>query len=129
MLRLRIPLLITDVDEMNISPKDDDDQMMGRMKSETEMTMTKGGISKSKNKLMGKAGRPILADIDWEGYTDYFKNTSRETLVNSIAGVLLQTKTAVGPQLLKEYADESSRENFIRSVTMQIMSTPEYQLC
>ena len=129
MLRLRIPLLITDVDEMNVSPKDDDDQMMGRASSEQGMAMTKAAASKSKNKLMGKAGRPILADIDWEGYTAFFKTTGREMLVNSIAGVLLQTKTTVGLQLVKNYADETNRESFIRSVTMQIMSTPEYQLC
>jgi hypothetical protein len=46
-----------------------------------------------------------------------------------MAGLLLQTKTAVGADLIKQYADESGREAFIKSATIQIMSTPEYQLC
>lgn len=128
MLRLRIPLLINDTDEMNISPKDDDDQMMGRPSTETSTMAGKDG-AKAKNKLMGRAGRPINAAVEWKAYIDFFEKTKRESLVNSIAGILLQTKTAVGPGLVSSYADETSRENFIRSVTLQVMSTPEYQLC
>ena len=79
--------------------------------------------------MMGKAGRPIEADIDWQVYTGFFDNTAREKLINNIAGILLQTKTAVGPDLVRAYADETNRENFIKSVTLQVMSTPEYQLC
>ena len=30
MMRMRIPQLINDGDELNVKPKDDDDQMMGR---------------------------------------------------------------------------------------------------
>ncbi len=34
MMRMRIPQLINDSDEMNVKPKDDDDQMMGRRDTE-----------------------------------------------------------------------------------------------
>ena len=44
MMRMRIPQLINDKDEMNITPKDDDDQMMGRKNEECRQTQrTKTG--------------------------------------------------------------------------------------
>ena len=84
---------------------------------------------KGKNKKMGKGAKPINANVDWKPYTSYFEKTGREKLINNLAGILLQTKTAVGADIIKEYANESDRESFIRSATIQIMSTPEYQLC
>lgn len=127
MLRMRIPQLINDEDEMNVTPKDDDDQMMGR----ADEPMSESAVlnkSKVKSKKL-KGTRPINADINWTSYTDFFDKTAREKLINNMAGLLLQTKTAVGADLIKQYADESGREAFIKSVTIQIMSTPEYQLC
>ncbi len=129
MLRMRIPQLINDEDEMNVTPKDDDDQMMGRS---DEPTMTGFSVldkSKVKSKKLSKGAKPINADINWASYTGFFDKTAREKLINNMAGLLLQTKTAVGADLIKQYADESGREVFIKSATIQIMSTPEYQLC
>jgi len=122
MLRMRIPQLINDTDEMNIAPKDDDDQMMGRKNEESSVN------TRVKNK-MGKGTKPIQANVDWKPYVDHFEKTAREKLVNVISGILLQTKTAVDASVIKQYADETDRYNFIRSATIQIMSTPEYQLC
>jgi len=120
MLRLRIPLLINDTDEMNVSPKIDDDQAMGM--SDT-MTAIKNLSSKK------SAGKVIQASIEWKDYTGFFAKTPREKLVNQVAGILLQTHTAIAPELINHYADASDRESFIKSVTLQLMSTPEYQLC
>ena len=78
---------------------------------------------------MGGSVKPIDADIDWKLYLAHFEKTQRDKLINGIAAVLLQTKTAVDAGILKQYSDESDRNSFIRSVTIQIMSTPEYQLC
>lgn len=128
MMRMRIPQLINDEDELNVKPKDDDDQMMGR--GDSKMTegaaVAKQGKGKNRNTM---GGRPINANVEWDRYVDYFNKVEREKLVNSLAGVLLQTKTAVAPTVIKAYADESSRDSFIKSATIQIMSTPEYQLC
>lgn len=128
MLRLRIPGLINDTDEMNMEPKADDDQMMGRSSAEMNTAAAKTAVARKASKMMGKAGKPIYADVAWEKYTSFFARTKREDLVNRIAGILLQTYTAVDPSLVKTYADETSREHFIRSVTLQLMSTPEYQV-
>ena len=119
MLRMRIPQLINDKDEMNMTPKDDDDQMMGN-KNEA--------VTNSKGRTV-KGAKAIHASVDWESYVRHFDTVSREKLENSMAGVLLQTKTAVDKEIIRQYANESDRQSFIQSATIQIMSTPEYQLC
>jgi len=43
--------------------------------------------------------------------------------------MLLQTKKAVSAGVITQYSDIDSSETFIKSATIQIMSTPEYQLC
>jgi len=118
MLRMRIPQLINDTDEFNVKAKDDDDQMMGRKTPEDGM------------KGMGYGRRSIIkANIDWKEYINHFENVQKEQLVGALASNLLQTKSNVGGELIKQYANGDSKESFIRSATLQLMSTPEYQLC
>jgi len=118
MLRMRLPQLINDVDEMNVKTKEDDDQMMGRKTSEDG------------EKPKGFAKRSIIkADIDWKEYIGHFEKIQKEQLIGSIASNLLQAKASVNADLIKQYADAGSKESFIKSATLQLMSTPEYQLC
>jgi uncharacterized protein (DUF1800 family) len=118
MLRMRIPQLINDVDELNVKTKDDDDQMMGRKSPED------GGKPK------GYGKRSIIkANIDWKKYISHFEKVQKEQLLGSLASNLLQTKTTVSNELIKQYTDEDSKESFIKTATLQLMSTPEYQLC
>ena len=128
MMRMRIPKLINDVDEMNVSPKDDDDTMMG-MKDGNEQAKEKkpGG-----QQAMGYAGmkrQQINADVDWKPYIQHYESTPRENLAETISKILLQTKNGVSMDLIKQFSDQSGRENFIKTATLQIMCTPEYQLC
>ncbi len=123
MMRMRIPKLINDLDEWNVSPKDDDDVMMGR-KSD-EMTTTRPA-----QKTAATIRKQVInADIDWKPYVKHFDKVGREKLTDSLSSVLLQTKRRVDEGLIKKYSDESGRENFIKTATIQLMSTPEYQLC
>ena len=124
MLRLRLPQLISDNDDFDIVPKSDDDQMMGRMDSE-EMAIKKGKA----NKGAGKLGRPIQADIDWSAYTKNFESIPRENLTTALTDALFQTNTKLTTAGIKSFVDESGRENFIKTATIQLMSTPEYQMC
>ena len=118
MLRMRIPQLINDVDELNVKTKDDDDQMMGKRSPEDGM------------KPMGYGKRSIIkANIDWKEYIGHFEKVQKEQLVGSLASSLLQTKNTVNNDLIKQYADAANKESFIKSATLQLMSTPEYQLC
>ncbi len=124
MMRMRIPQLINDQDEMNVRPKIDDDQMMGRTDN-PEMTANAGKPKRG----YGKVGKPIEAVIDWPSYIKPFDNIGREQLLSALQNALYQVKPAFKDDMIKTYADSSSRESFIRTVTLQLMSTPEYQMC
>jgi uncharacterized protein (DUF1800 family) len=118
MFRLRLPQLFTDADAFNIRPKTDDDMTGGQ----EEMAMGKNG-------QYGKAGKPIQADIFWKLYTKQFDSVSRENLLATLQTALLQVAPRFGKDTILNFADSSGRENFIKSTTIQIMSTPEYQMC
>ncbi len=127
MLRLRLPQLFNDQDELNISPKDDDDQMMGRQSAADEEGQR---IRKQSGKSMqGRGMKLINANLEWAKMYRHLEKTPREKLLNNIAGILMQTGTAVNEKVVMSYVDSGSREDFIRSATIQLMSTPEYQLC
>ncbi|MCZ2458654.1 MAG: DUF1800 domain-containing protein [Chitinophagales bacterium] len=122
MMRMRIPQLINDSDELNVKPKSDDDVMMGRKDADVAAEKKKGmkGVPKRQQ---------IYATIDWNAYLKNFEKISREDLIGEISKTLLQSKSETGNDTIRKYADESSRESFIKTATIQIMSTPEYQLC
>lgn len=124
MLRMRIPQMLDDKDEFNVTPKSDDDQMMGRKNNDT------GEDPKAKPmKNLKRLNKPVQVDIDWSLYTKNFESVPREALLSSLNSVLLQVKSQVNPDIVKQYADNSGRDNFVKTATLQIMSTPEYQLC
>ena len=118
MFRLRLPQLFTDADEFNIRPKTDDDMTGGQEER-----------IKGKNGQYSKTGQPIQADIFWKLFTKQFESVSRENLLTTLQTTLLQVAPRFGKNIIQNYADSSGRENFIKSTTVQIMSTPEYQMC
>lgn len=122
MMRMRLPQMFNDTDEFNVKPKTDDDQMMGRM-DDGKPNAQKGG------KTMGKVGKPINAEIEWSNYTRNFESIPREQLISSVQKTLLQIDPKFNSDLIKSYSNAQSRENFIKTATIQIMSTPEYQMC
>ncbi len=123
MLRMRIPQMLNDKDDFNVRPKDDDDQMMGRKNDPDEDPKAKAANS------LKRMNRPLIVNIDWSLYTKHYESISREALLATVSSNLLQVKSQVKPDLIMQYADNSGRENFIKTATLQIMSTPEYQLC
>src|SRR6476620_9960503 len=120
MLRLRIPQLINEREDLNVKPKIDDDQMMGKEDQET---------GKNKQMRMGKGNNPIYAEIEWTPYFKIFESIPRESLMQNITGVVLQSGMQVPAELIKNYTDTANRENFIKTATLQLMSIPEYQMC
>ena len=129
MMRMRIPLLINDADEMNVRPKDDDDAMMGRMDGENmKQDNGKGGKQNTRG-YAGMRRQQINADVDWKPYLKFYESIPRENLGETMSASLLQVKSRVSMEIIKQHADQSGRDNFIRTATLQIMSTPEYQLC
>jgi hypothetical protein len=69
----------------------------------------------------------VNVDIDWPLYINQFKQVPKEKLPESIA-VVLCAKGTINFDLIHQYADKDSREDYIRSVTIAIMSMPEYQM-
>lgn len=122
MMRMRIPQMLDDKDEFNIRPKDDDDQMMGRKDNNEDPKATA-------MKALGRLNKPIQVNIDWTLYTKSYESVPRESLLSTITGILLQAKSRVSPEIIKQFSDQTGRENFIKTATLQVMSTPEYQLC
>lgn len=115
MLRLRIPQILSANDIMDIMPKTDDDVQGGMMEMAAKKLkdVTKGGTAK----------------IDWSLVAAIFEKIPREKLLQKITDTLLQTKGHVPDTLLEKYVNSENRENFIKSAIVNLMSTPEYQLC
>ena len=112
MFRMRLPQLLTNSEEFLIAPKDDDDLMMG-----------KEGVDK-----MVKPNQ-LNVNVDWTSVVNGFNKIKRENLQQKVNDVVLQTKNSINPNVLKRYIDNTSREGFIKSSMVELMSTPEYQLC
>jgi uncharacterized protein (DUF1800 family) len=120
MYRLRLPRVLHDDDNFNVKPKDDDDVMMGQEIRNKEQ--------KTQNKKVGaKAGVMVNVDIDWLSYIKQFNNDKKEVLPVKMASVLF-LKGTINLDLLDKYVEKDSRENYIRSVTIAMMSMPEYQI-
>lgn len=128
MFRLRLPQLFNDADEIKLSPKSDDDQMMGMMDN-TSKDMAKAGGSKGAKAANRMMRQQIQANINWNAFTQQFAKTPKEKLALEISRTLLQVPSGVSEKILMQHADTSSRDAFIRSATIQLMATPEYQLC
>src|SRR5579871_4433123 len=118
MFRLRIPEIIYASDQFDLKPKDDDDQMMGVREMNNDAMRIKGF-----GKING--GQMIKAQINWDKYLTKFNNVQKENLVSTISTTVLQTQNTVEESILRKYTDNSNREGFIKSVTIQLMSTPD----
>ena len=126
-MRMRIPQLIYAGDAIAVKPKDDDDQMMG-MKDHADDNNTLPSV-KRKGNAGYRPGQQIMATIDWTTYLQSLEKVPREELIRAVSGLVLQTSAAVSADTVKKYTDAASRESFIKTATIQLMSTPEYQLC
>ena len=56
-------------------------------------------------------------------------SNNSENLLPKITAVVLQTKSQVSGKVLDKYLNNENRENYIKSAIVNLMSTPEYQLC
>jgi uncharacterized protein (DUF1800 family) len=120
MLRLRIPQLIKDDDTFDINVKADDDQQMG-MKDNYKKPPGMNSIA--------KGAFQVRANVDWEKYAKQFDGVTREYLYDAIEAVVLQKTGSVNESAVKSMLDSSTRENYIKTATVALMSTPEFQLC
>jgi uncharacterized protein (DUF1800 family) len=113
MFRLRIPQLIAFKEAVQIKAKSDDDQEMGRMQGANKM-----------------GGRVVQTTINWEPGMKQLKKTTREDLLATITSLLWQTDPKkLNKQMVEKFTDASGRERYIQTSIIQLMCTPEYQMC
>ena len=86
-------------------------------------------IKQTANKQSATGKNGVQVKVDWTVYTKNFVAVPRGNLFESLSGSLLQLKPAFNEGVIKSNTDSSNRESFIKSATIQMMSTPEYQLC
>ncbi|MEI7470718.1 MAG: DUF1800 domain-containing protein [Ferruginibacter sp.] len=114
MLRLRLPQLITANEIVELRPKADDDTQMGMMEMAKKIkSAVKGGT----------------ATIDWTLLNKTVATVPREQLLNKLKEMVLQAKMSVPNSIIEKYLNKESRENYIKSTVVNLLSTPEYQLC
>ncbi|MEO6949910.1 MAG: DUF1800 domain-containing protein [Ginsengibacter sp.] len=110
--RMRLPQIFTNAESFLITPKSDDDIMMG-----------KEGVDK-----IGKPNQ-LKVEVDWDAVVKNFNSIKKEDLQQNLTRIILQSKNSINPNVLKKYFDNTSREGFIKTTMIELMSTPEYQLC
>lgn len=120
MYRMQLPSMILYEKDFNIQPKE----------ITPEMGMGSYKVTQQVNEAAKKQyARKIKGVIHWDDYLQDYKDVTRDDLAATIADTLLQNSKNVSKKILENYADITSREQFIKTVTIAVMSTPEYQLC
>lgn len=115
MLRMRIPQMITANEALDVRPKSDDDVMMGMMQAGA--------------KQLKEAARGATAKIDWTLVNKVFEKVPREQLLPVITATVLQIRQQPAMSTISRYLNNENRENYVKSAIVNLMSTPEYQLC
>jgi uncharacterized protein (DUF1800 family) len=119
MYRLRLPRVLHDDDHFNAKPKDDDDVAMGERMESSQKQLVKNTKATAKGVMN--------VDINWMAYVSQFAGVDKTNLPAAIASSLL-TVGQVNLDTIHAYTEKDSRENYIRSLTIGLMSLPEYQV-
>ncbi|TAD85900.1 MAG: DUF1800 domain-containing protein [Bacteroidetes bacterium] len=118
MFRMRLPQILAQGQAINLKTKGDDDADMGRMQPADSPI------------LPAVAARQRgVATINWEEIVAAFANVNRENLYQQLGESLLQMRPLPPKATLEAFAQKESREQYISSIMVWLMSTPEYQLC
>lgn len=117
LFRMRLPQIVYYSEAVTIRPKDMPD----------ELTNTYSGRNMS-DQFVRNFARKVDSTVDWDGYIQAFRDVPDTELPSAVADALLSDSTKADLKLLDRYADHSSRENLIKSLSIDVMSSPEYQL-
>lgn len=118
MVRMQIPQVLGRNEIMMVQPKTDDDLAMGQMQPKDVL------LKQNKNQAQPKGA----AQIEWTHLLRSFEQVPRENLFSAIANSLLQTNQIPDKSSFLKYLDADSRERYIKSAIIYLMSTPEYQM-
>lgn len=121
MFRMRLPQIVFYSQDLNIHPKEMPDEL------DNADGMMQQQLS---DYLRRQYADRVKATVNWEPYLKAFEGVKEEDLPEMVASTLLvYVPPQFNEQLVNKYTDTSSRENYIKTLTIDIMSMPEYQLC
>lgn len=116
LLRMRLPQVIYYDEELDFSPKEDmPEQGMMRLKMTDEF-------------IKRFVQKKLAAKPDWMKALQYFSSSANIT--DDIVKMLLAKPCAASARkCIQNNRDTSSKESEIKSVMIEVMSLPDYQLC
>lgn len=118
-IRMRLPEAFWGSRELDLKPKEMDAEMNDVIK--------KPMLQEAQADSRFRVGR---TQTDWTAWLAYWKKKDRDELPELMAQYLIAKElTTARLQELVRYTDKDSDEEYIKSLTIRLMSLPEYQLC
>ncbi|MBN8570323.1 MAG: hypothetical protein J0M18_11895, partial [Ignavibacteria bacterium] len=134
--RMKLPEVLFKSSELEFSYKDMPDEKYNEEKDMNGVSMNDESMHKEKKNKKDKDTREkkyfkqVRTNINLNDYFTTFGKYDKEELVNNLSEFVLQKDINTNTKKLAlTYSDISSKENFIESLIMRLMSLPEYQLC
>jgi uncharacterized protein (DUF1800 family) len=128
MYRMQLPKkILNDQSSGDIKPKEITPEMV--MTADAKVVKQDKTTMQVNDVLKKQVAKQIDATVDWQPYLKEYGKVTRENLANAIISSLLLTNKSVNKQVLESYADSTTRESYIKTVTIAVMGTPEYQMC
>jgi uncharacterized protein (DUF1800 family) len=119
MFRLKMPEYIFNAAEFEVTPKDDQDAIEAQMMMDDQMAYAP---QTTVNKLNMTA--------DWQEYISSFNGIDDKQLFSEVFDYVIQPLNCDVPEnTIQNYSNTGSREEYIKSLTVRLMSLPEYQMC
>ncbi len=81
--------------------------------------------ARKKNKIV----RKIEANVDIQAIVSTFKKHSFEQIFDGLNAFLLQAKPKQQQALFDEFVVKNSKEDYVKSMMIRLLSLPEYQMC
>lgn len=81
--------------------------------------------AQKRNKSIRKMG----VTIDAQPFVNLYQNQSEQAIFDQMQSFLLQAKQPLDPKLFSSFVDRKTKENYIKTLMVRMMSVPEYQIC
>jgi uncharacterized protein (DUF1800 family) len=126
MFRLSIPGIVYNQEEVSVQPKENPEEEEHKMMQQEEMQPADAPETQKPT----KTSRKLFATPDWTNYLAAFANVPSADLYAAITNYLIQPiATDFKEDTISKYVVKDTREQFIKSLTVALMSLPEYQMC